>query len=185
MLDDNTDFTGWTVTYDEGGSEPGTEIRTTLTVVKAAPGTECEMCVQVGGGKPARYTIDATSVLGIGGYDTSYCSPHMFQVVETLGPDSGQVWAPPAPAYDPEHHRHHVVELREEADRLEVTHCWGVSAEEKDLRIKSLRAAADLLEIHDATGLNLTQALNLAAFVEAVIEQGIGGYGVKVQDNGA
>ena len=80
---------------------------------------------------------------------------------------------------------HHIFELREEATRLEQARCLGVRPEEKDLRVKSLRAAADLLEIHDATGLNLTQAPNLAAFVEAVLEQGIGGYGIKVQDNGA
>lgn len=47
----------------------------------------------------------------------------------------------------------------------------------------SCRAAADLLEMHDATGINLYNAPNLLIFVDEVCSQMIGR--VPIQDNHA
>lgn len=67
--------------------------------------------------------------------------------------------------------------MREAATVWEASHLETGSGLIHDL-VLNTRAAADLLEMHDATGINLHQAPNLLAFVENVAD-------IKVEDNGA
>lgn len=61
-------------------------------------------------------------------------------------------------------HSTQISELREIADSLDLIYSH-TSREQYRYDALSSRAAADLLEIHDATGINLFQAPNLLAFV--------------------
>ena len=62
-------------------------------------------------------------------------------------------------------HTVRIEEMRAAADSYEISHNATGSIMTHDLYI-DLRAAADLLELHDSTGLNLHNAPNLLAFVE-------------------
>lgn len=66
--------------------------------------------------------------------------------------------------------------MRDQADAWERSHVATGSAMLRDLVLLE-RAAADLLELHDSTGLNLHNAPNLLALVEHVM-------GSPVEPNG-
>ena len=72
-----------------------------------------------------------------------------------------------------------ISEMREAAASWETAYRETGSTLMEDLML-STRAAADLLEIHDATGLSLEQAPNLLAFVEHMMP-----HDAKVEPNGA
>lgn len=77
-------------------------------------------------------------------------------------------------------HSEQITGLRWTADRLER---MNRTRQQRSvaLTIVRYRAVADLLEIHDATGLNLHQAPGLLAFVEMEGGEGVGEF--KVEDN--
>lgn len=83
-----------------------------------------------------------------------------------------------APASDRTDHSAAITEMRDAADAFEKLHKMFEHVPHMDTAV-SLRAAADLLEIHDATGLNLHQAPNLLAFVQRMAPKG-----TVIEDNG-
>lgn len=66
-------------------------------------------------------------------------------------------------------HTHRISEMRESARLFQQTYETIGSTTAHDLAL-SLKAAADLLEMHDATGINLHNAPGLLAFVEFHME---------------